>query len=96
MKRSELTKLFNDTDVNLQFGNGYVNFYLDNHCNCEFYGGNFDGGNGYDYLTATYTMDSKRPRELNFELPIDAESLKYAVMKILDIGRKPKKKRSAK
>lgn len=90
MTHRELTKLFKDTDINLYFGDGHVNFFLDNGVNCEFYGDS-KKANSYDYLTATYTLDENTPDEdFFFELPEDAEGLLTVISQILDVGRKDK------
>lgn len=87
MKRRELTKLFKNTDINLDFGDGHINFFLDNGCNCEFY----SCGDDYEHLTGTYTLSDDTPNEpFDFTLPDEADSLVTVVSQILDVGRTKK------
>lgn len=90
-RKVQLEKLFEDTEITMEFGDECITFFREDGLSCEFY-----GDTEYSYLTATYTLDLDRPEELFFELPYEIQSLKIVIMQILGLSRIKAEARSVK
>ena len=90
MNRQKITKAFSKTNLSTTYGDGWVNIMSPDGMHCEFYGDG-DTRNDLTHLTATYTMRSKKPEELFFDLT-DEDQLFDFVETVQFILRPLKKK----
>lgn len=67
---SMIKKAFNETDLTVRFGKGWVNIQRPDGIHCEFY--NFGGEIRTDkecYLSATYTVSVIKDMDINLNIP---------------------------